>query len=266
MIRTFEVNYFEQYLPSPRHRKMRSRPVKATVNVDLPELTSREAPVAIVQTCPFSRLWIKSEYGTKNRLPYHFYNGKLYVPCRLRNFLCLSPGKRNRWAKPSDLHWHDQYRTHHSLDEGEASLRKYMEQFVMIDGLVCEEIGEPVYVIMSFGLGGNHGLGWGTCLSVDNHYNSNISRDRYYRIDQEREAAEAGWAIAQRRGDTKAEPHFRKRLYDRFEIIDPSAVRRNPPAEAGPGDPFINRVNEITSGGMDPAMAGLAVIAEAFRR
>lgn len=50
-----------------------------------------------------------------------------------------------------------------------------------------------------------------------------------------------------------------------LQILIPEAIRCQPAKEAGPGDPFINRVEAITSSGAPPLIAGLAIMAEALR-
>lgn len=223
MKRTFQIKYWEQYVP-PRCRKPRSREIKEDVTIDIPELTFADAPVAIIQRSPFKRLWVNQNYGTRNVLPYHLFNGKLYVPCRRRNFECLYGKERNRWANVGDIYYSD-YMAQGSKADAVKALKDSIKRFVLIDGKVCEEIGEPRYVVMTFGLGNNHGIGWGTALLTDNHYNPNIARRSYFRIDQEELARRYGRMVAVKRGDTKAIPQFDKRLYDRFEILIPEAVK-----------------------------------------
>lgn len=259
----FEINYFETFLP-PRCRKLRSRSASAMHTVELKELTLAEAPVAIIQSYPGRLLsWMVDGYGDRNRLGYHFHNGKLYAPCRRRTFTVAGGKAMNRWAKPSDINW-DNSPANHAFEDGVAHLEAHFEKYRMIEGKVCKEIGEPCYVIMTFGLGGNHGIGWGTSLSTSNYYNSNISHERYFRIDQEKEAVEEGMRIALARGDTKAIPHFKKRLFDRFEIINPEAVKLNPSHEHGNGDEFTNRMNRITESAGDPVVAGFGILASIF--
>lgn len=215
---TRSLKYFDYYLP-PRCRKLRSQEKTAQFSVEVPEVTGEIAPVAIVQ----HDRWMprRAEHGdtSTKTIEYRWYNHRLYVRPRLRRFMCLREGQRNRWATINDVHQHDAYRTHDSREAAEASLHRRYEDFVLIDGHLYEEIGEPRYVINTFGLGCNHGLGWGTSMGVDNYYNSNISKERYFRIDQEEECRQEGRRIAERRGDTKAFPHFDKRLYERCGSI-----------------------------------------------
>lgn len=262
MKRSFPIRFSESYLPTPRHKKPRYREVAEDVTVEIPELTLREAPVAFRRTSPFRRLAIDSSYGCKSRIDYHWYDGRLFVPCNLRRFVCLGENERNRPARVTDLSWHDSP-SYYSREGALACLDAWVSQFVIIDDRLCEEIGEPRYVVMTFGLGHNHGLGWGTSLSVDHGFNVNIPTDRYWRIDQEQEANEAGWALARRRGDTKAEEHFKKRLYDRFEILIPEAVRMSRAHRTEPVDEFSEKAAAITSAGLPTDIAAFALLAAA---
>ncbi len=258
-----EVRYYEPYLPTPRHRKYRYRPTSEQIAVEIPEVVDQEAPIAIVQTSPFKKIWIDSNYGHRNRLEYRLYNNELYLLCRRGYFYCLSKNQRNRVAILKDMHYHKERHIFDNLEQGVKSLTDYCSDFLLVDGKIHAKIGEPRYCIMTFGLGHNHGIGWGTSLSIHNSYNRNITRHRYFRIDQEEIAREKGLEIALKRGDTNAVPHFKKRLYDRFEILIPDAVQCNPLEEHGDGDAFINRANEITESSGCAAVAGLSLMMEA---
>ena len=125
---------------------------------------------------------------------------------------------------------------------------------MLIDGEVWRVAGEPRYVLMTFGLGCNHG---GTALMVDNHYNSNIHRERYFRIDQREAAIAATKRVALERGDDQSvpvEPHAD------FDILISEAVRLCPRKEHGTGDPFINKVEALTTV-KNRTIAGLGALA-----
>lgn len=265
---SFELDYWEPYLP-PRCRKLRSRKQTGTFSVEIPEVTSEEAPVALIQHNR-SRIGLEDHGDFRRRaIDYRWCNDRFYVRCRLSRFRCLrgfgpEPDKRNRWALLRDVYFSGRYDTHSNKERAESSLRETFEEYLLIDGKLHEEIGEPRYTIGTYGLGGNHGLGWGTSMHVENSYNPNIGRNRYFRIDQEAECNKVGRAIAARRGDTKAFPHFDRRYYPIFTILMPETLRLDPAHEHGDGDPFLNRCNEITEIN-DPVIAGMAILGEAFR-
>lgn len=251
---TVEIKFWEKYLP-PRCRKVRSRENKAMVTAELREVTREQAPVAIIQTPP------RKKWGRV--VEYRWFEQKLYTRSRkqYRAGDAFNGKWKSRWKKPSDLRQYD-YHTYDSVEVAQQKWQEGVSEYLLIDGELWKEAGEPVYVVMTFGLGGNHGLGWGTSISVDNYYNSNISHTRYYRIDQEEKANAAGLKIALGRGDTKAKPHFTKRLYERFEILIPDAVRAQPAKEHGDGCPFINKLNAVTdAAGGNATVAAFGVLA-----
>lgn len=234
---TVQIQYQEHYLPTPRHRIHRCRTITDRCTVSIPRVSAGAAPVAIRHTSPFPSLAVHNDYGTKRLLEYRWYKRRLYVRCKLSRFHSIHQPHRNRWAVPRDIHWPQ---AHSILDSPKAAIsaaRRFYSPFILIDDALYEAIGEPRFVLMTFGLGHNHGLGWGTSLSVDHDFNPNIRRARYWRVDEERLANEAGRAIATERGDSKALPHFDKRLYDRFEILISDALRlprRTQPVRTAP--------------------------------
>lgn len=275
---TFPCFFYEKYLPTPRHSILRERRVEFLGEAEVREVTLAEAPVAIRRTSPWSHRRAKGDratpvddnYGTQHFVDYHWFDGRLFAPMK-RGGRWAGTGHRDLKRHPAladhrEISYH-QY-TYHlcgSRDDAEMALRDAMAKFLLIDGILCEEIGEPRYVIMTFGLGGNHGIGWGTSVTVDHHFNSNIMTKAYWRIDQVAEMHAAGLATALGRGDTKAKPYFKRRWYDRFEILIPEAVRFDRTSRTDKVDPFMERVDAITSSGMPPVLGAFAVMAEAFR-
>jgi hypothetical protein len=81
---------------------------------------------------------------------------------------------------------------------------------------------------MTFGLGHNHGLGWGTALSTDHHNNQNIARRRYFRVDEYEAAVAEATRVAIERGDTKALPIEAKQKPTRFDVLLRDAIRLKP--------------------------------------
>ena len=252
-----DVSYDEPYLPTPRHRIPRLRRIECRLPLEICEASVEAAPVAIVQ-----RHTLIGDHGDRvnqkhwsGTISYRWFAEKLYARVRNNRFMCLQ-GKPNRPAKLSELYV-DSYLGSGFRDAIQAKLDKIAARYLVINGQLWEEIGEPVYVVMTFGLGCNHG---GTALMTDNDYNSNIAKGRYFRCDQYREAAAAFKAIAKGRGDTKSN----LRGCSRFDILIPEAVKRNPQVEAGEGDPFINRIEGVISAVKEPVAAGLLGMMMAF--
>ena len=135
-------------------------------------------------------------------------------------------------------------------------MKKYREEakrYLLIDGAVWGESGEPRYVVNTFGLGHNHG---GTGLFVDEYYNPNIAASNYFSaLDGDKAVAYAN-KVAERRGDTNDVGKFEKMI----EVLIPEAVTIRPEAEHGEGDPFINKINAITEAAPDSTTAGLLAI------
>lgn len=254
-----DIEYEVGYVP-PRCRKVRFRRENENVTVQLREISEADAPIAIRQIDRFAFPRTYYDHGQRHGrlyvVNYRWFEGKLYARCRLST-LCAINGERNRWASVKDLYLGGYYRTR---EKALSSLENEAARYLLIDGQLHEQIGEPRYVIHTTGLGGNHGC---TDLSSENSYNSNISHKRYFRIDQEEQARQEARGIAERRRDTESFKRLDKRQYDRFEILIPEAVQLQPSKEHGNGDPFLNQLYGITEIG-DPVAAGLLSIAAAF--
>lgn len=249
----------EGFLPTPRHRVTRYRDVQEEFTGEIQELDAAAAPVVLTIVYRHPAL-----HHSTRRLDYRLYDGRLWQRFRIRKLKCLRGNERNIWARPSHLWLASANGCGPTPDRDEMAQRiaSWADGYRIIDGQLYRQKGEPLYQISTFGLGGNHGLGWGTSMGVTHCYNSNLPHWRYYRVDQEEQAREAGRRIAEDRGDTKAFTHFDNRVYDTFEIHDASVLRRDPPNDHGDGDPFLNQVDEITRV-KDPALASLMVMSVA---
>lgn len=251
---TIAFKYEERYLPSRRHRIPHVREVDASATAEIAQLSLAEAPVAF-------RMHHRPLGGRP--IDYHWHADKIYTHWKVSPY----SGKPYRQARARDLRGPGPlygWKPWPSHEDGEKAIHTWADQFRIIDGRICRETSEPRYVVMTFGLGHNHGLGWGTSLSVDDGFNPNIPTERYWRIDQEREANAAGWAIAQRRGDTKAKDHFKRRLYERFEIFISEAVRMQRNDRSDPVNDFSAKATTITEAGLPPVVAAFALFAAAI--
>lgn len=250
-----KVSFQEAYLP-PRCRKPRYRKTEKTCHARVRCVTKADAPVAFV----LSDYSHRKEGTTKIRL----YKGKLYMletwqryaPCKPecpfdREFIGFGP----ETAKTLRLY---NYNTCHGYEEQAAELREEAARRLVIDGLVWIRCGEPVYEVLTFGLGHNHG---GTGLFVETYYNPNISKNRYFTALQGDEAVAEATRIALRRGDDKSVPLFEKMI----EVLIPECVKRNPKKEHGKGCDVINTLNHITEAASSPMEAGLLAMALALK-
>jgi len=245
--------YGEEIIP-PRCRKPRPVRRKAVARVAISVVDASEAPVAIV------------EINHRDTRTYRWFNKRLYALKQMR--------QRNGTPNDYEGQTLEQFEAAPVREHGafwsdckgaRRSALEWARSILFVNNMRWELVGEPRYVVMTFGLGCNHGLGWGTCLCSDNSYNSNISRDRYFRADEFDLAVAFATATAKGRGDTKALPILKQKP-TAFEVLIPEAIRLRPSKEHGKGDPFINRVEGIITAVKDPVLAGLAGTILAFQK
>lgn len=264
MIFKQELEYHEPYIPH-RCRKPRERTLHEVFQGMLLEVTSAQAPVAIIQheKCSLDHHeHVGLRKGNTSRIEYHWFDKRLFARVRLSRFLCGSLLKRDRQATVKDIHYSgpSDY-TERTRGGVEAGLKKWLAGFLIVDGKLCIQMGEPRYVVNTFGLGNNHG---GTGLFAENHYNSNIPWTNYFRCDKMQDAMEFHDFVALGRGDNESVP---SKLHPTFEILIPEAVQLDPSAWGGEGDPFINRCEKMITATADTGsrmMAGLLVMREAL--
>ena len=242
---TIPYTYTKSFTP-PRCRKPRAIQDAATISLSIREVSGAEAPIAITI---FHSAY--PEQGTT----YRWWGNKLWV---LDSFsrACGQPHETQTLEQMKADPWglHQNYlNTHYGKQENRVKLMAQARRYVLIDGFRYRVAGEPRFVINTFGLGHNHG---GTGLFIENHYNSNISRERYYRIDQRTEALAEATRVATGRGDDQSIPFN----IEEVTILVPEAVQLNPRKEHGAGDPFMNRVEKAITTSGDPVTAGLGVL------
>lgn len=277
----FEVNYkYEKYWIPPRCRKPRPGVFEGTIMVEVPEVSATDAPWACV---------VHGHRRYFDEYPYNalrHYNGRFYERAMTDMHI-----DRKRYAKDSygDRYWWCDYETEHISQRRGMSINEMMRdvrqqtswsmgrdepdvildieecagRYLIVNGEVWRECGEPMYCIYTFGLGHNHG---GSSLSVDYYYNSNISHKRYFNANDFEDAINSFFETALGRGDTesahfKAEELRKGEVWNHIEVIDPTAFKRNPETEHGDGDPFMNGIYALTSGVGSALEAGLLVMA-----
>ena len=256
---TIPYGFTAQVIPY-RCRKSRPEYRNGAITLTVNEVTGGEAPIAIRQ--------FGDGYLSKRIYEFRWWRGKLWARKRFQRASC---GKYE--TQTAAQFQHDPYpykiaprcstdfgERYQDRDRRRRSLMAWARSILFIDGKRYEVADEPRYVIHTFGLGGNHGLGWGTSPSVEYGYNSNIGRGRYFRIDQYDAMVAEATRIATARGDTKALPIERQRP-TKFEILIPEAVRLNPAKEHGTGCSFINRVERMIENVRDPKIASIGMLA-----
>ena len=144
-------------------------------------------------------------------------------------------------------------------DQVIEKVNKEADRYLIIGNEVWRHCGEPRYVIITFGLGHNHG---GTGLFVNTWYNDNISKDRYFNALQGKEAVAEAKRVALGRGDTESVGRFREMI----KVHLPETVKCNPKEEHGEGDAFLNMLDSVTQNSGSAAEAGLLTMALALTK
>jgi hypothetical protein len=247
---TVKYEYQEEYIP-PRCRNPRCRQIEKTMSVNIREITSEEAPVAMIVTDYETR---DGQFGVCD-IPYRWYKNKLFKVYRHQggsstgNLYTLDDVayniNQNGYGYPYDA---DEKRR-------KSDIRKTAKRYLIIDGEIYREAGEPRYCIYTFGLGHNHG---GSSFSIDEHYNSNISKERYFNALQREEAIIFFNETASGRGDTNS---VNENPVDNIKILIPEAVKCNPQKQHGNGCGFTSSLESMISGSKNKAESGLMVMA-----
>ena len=255
---TLPYNYTEEVVP-PRCRVPRRVQQSATIKLTLNEVPSDAAPVAIME-----------HEDDCDPVAYRWWKNRLYRRCFFQRVSrgeletqTLSQFAGDPYPYSLNLTDNSRYDGYNSKPEQRCNYMSWARSLIFVDGERWEQASEPRYVIMTFGLGHNHGLAWGTSLSTDSCYNSNIGRSRYFRIDQYAAALAKTERIALARGDTKALP-VEDQHPTRYTVLIPEAIRLQPPKEHGNGDPFMNHCESLIQASSHSAVSGLLLTKEAM--
>lgn len=261
---TLPFQYIGEIIP-PRCRKPRRVTQQAKITLTLHDVSADDAPVAIIER---EKDW-EMENPREIETIYRWWHGKLWTRYRFQRYShapyevqTAQQFHEDPYPYHLELPSYDSH-DYRSLAERRQEFRQWAAGVLFIDGERWQQTDEPRYVIMTFGLGHNHGIGWGTSLSTDHYYNSNISRDRYFRVDRYQEAVAETQRIALARGDTKALPVEQEQHPTRFDILIPEAIRLKPLREHGRGCDFINSVEAMIENSPNSAVAGMALTATA---
>ena len=138
-----------------------------------------------------------------------------------------------------------------------TELQERADRFLIVGKTVYEISGEPRYCIYTFGLGHNHG---GTSLSVDFHFNENISSERYFDALHYDDAVRMAYDIAMSRGDSDSIGTFRNADY--INVVRPECVKCNPKTH-GQGNAILQKLEQIIEGCSSKEEAALMVMANA---
>lgn len=228
-------NFTESVIP-PRCRKPRTVTRNdGKVEVDIAVLSADQAPVAIRASGTFLSRDLAYAYELR------WWEGQLWSPVSLDQsgeprgrtsgqdnwdwpalpeILDLRQGGRNQ------CHTYEFFGTFGSnpRDEVEVEIHAFAKRHIVIDGIPHRAVHEPRYVVMTFGLGSNHG---GTAVMPASFFNTNIKSENYFGLLELEAALSYATKIAEARGDTKNLPM--QYTGPMFEVLMPEVVTvRNP--------------------------------------
>ena len=268
----FDIEFWnmEKYLPTKRHRKLKERYVKNSVNVEIKEVAEKDFPVAFIVK---DYDWWKEEEGKEPEYKMYSteirtYNGNLWKAVRYSDYVVDATG----WLPVSyiekRLKGHEPYQKggedfteisiikEDNITECQELIFRKAENYLIFNGQVWQTCGEPMYVIITFGLGHNHG---GTGFFIHDDYNHNISRNNYFNALEREQAIAYGKKVAANRGDTDSIEGMGE--HDIIEVLMPEMVKRNPQMEHGDGDSFMNAIETMINETDSSTEAGLLAIA-----
>lgn len=272
MIFNIDFWYRETYLPTKRHRNLRSRYLKSNVDVDVKELTPEEFPVAfIIHDYKSVSETAKTYYDFEDYTEYRMfseeirtYNDKLYSPVRVTHGTAISLVFESLdYIKKSIEEYEPCWKygeefteksivKQNNIEECKENIFVKASKYIVCDGVIWEECGEPRYEIVTFGLGHNHG---GTGFFITEYYNPNIGWKNYFNALDREKAIAYGKQVATRRGDTKSVDSIGK--YDFIEVLMPEMVKCDPQKDHGYGDEFMNQIEDMINGTDSAMEAGL---------
>ncbi|MBD5534549.1 MAG: hypothetical protein HDQ99_02595 [Lachnospiraceae bacterium] len=275
MLFNIEFWNMEKYLPTKRHRNLRERYVKNSVDVEIKEVTEKEFPVAFIVHDYQSVYENAKSYSDFNgngdyRMfseEIRVYNGNLYMPVRVTHGAAISlyfepleyiKKQIEEYApywKGGEEFTEMSIIKEDNITECKEKIFRKVEDYIIYDGKVWKTCGEPMYNITTFGLGYNHG---GTGFFIQYHYNENISNKNYFNALEREKAIAYGKKVAASRGDTKSVDGMGN--HDIIEVLMPEMVRRNPQKEHEEGDAFLNSLENMISGTDSSMEAGLLTV------
>lgn len=224
-----QFSFIETVIPPGRRKAVDVVQNSGRLTATIKTISSEDAPVAIVAHMAVA--------GTETQIlvPYRWYQGKLWTPTALRSHQPYeSPYRKGFFGfevPPAELDLTDNSREARnrylgadwetgSQEATARAIRGALRGLLIIDGLVHREASEPRYVVMTFGLGRNHG---GTALMTDDHFNSNLNRSSYFSLLDLEAAKARATEIATNRGDTKCLPIAVNGPV--YQVLLPEAIR-----------------------------------------
>lgn len=256
-----KIKYYEEYLPTKRHRIPRLREKKEVVEVELREIKKEDLRLALVVTDYKSYIDEKgvNRFGPVN-IEYYAIDQKLFVQKRDTHG-ALDRGEYSLKSLIEHIEGYEKWGGWHSNDSEltrdvvTQDLQEFLNSHIVIAGKVYVESPEPRYVVNTFGLGHNHG---GTCMFIEHFYNENISKNNYFNALQREEAIAYANAVAKRRGDSNDVGRFGE--VRNIQVFMPEIIRCNPQKEHSKGNAFLNSLEDMVQGSNSSLEAGLLVM------
>ncbi len=241
------------FLPTRRHRIPRRMYTPRKVDVEIPEVTAEDFPVAMV-TRTFRTVYedaacVKDfeRMDGERRIfseEYRAYRGRLFKPVRVARGHAVSL----IWRRPQyivdtlercvpersdedDMGYSKRSVIISSSEEKDVALiRRAADRYLLYDGSVWETCGEPMYMLSAFGMGRNLG---GTNLFVTEDRDGSRSTLCYFNALNRDQAVKYGRKVAECRGDTESVAHIGDGAA--IDVMMPEMVKRDP--KMGPNRP-----------------------------
>lgn len=201
---TVKFSYVELVIP-PRCRKPRPRRYDdGLIELHVREVTGEQAPVAIISR--------EKDLVTDTLLApieYRWFEGRLWTDRRV--MCCTAKGEHPypELGTTLDLVNTGSMLVRHDLGifvavaKGQRAIAEHLEEcarnWLIVDGQLYQPAGEPMYLVMTFGLGNDHG---GTALGENDFLNSNIKPEAYFSLLELEQARDYARKVAANRGDT----------------------------------------------------------------
>lgn len=222
--------YVEGYFPTRRHRKLHYRNVSAETTVTIPETTKDEAPMA----------FYVYEKLNNSAVTYRLWNDQLWKPVPWNERAAHAEGWYPVEELLAALKNVSTSKANKTSDEAKQEKHDFASRHLIVDGVVYEQTNEPRYVVMTFGLGHNHG---GTSMFIEDHYNPNVRKESYFNALERNAAIAYGKRVAAERGDTTSVDTLGD--YCIIQVLIPECVLLNPREEHGEGNPILNRAEAV---------------------
>ncbi len=152
------IKYEEGYLPTKRCKKLRYKECEEYINAELKEISLNDMKLAFED----------NSYEGAGKI--YFYDNKLWIPAKRNTNIANNYGTKSALE---DLIWISehcstyfsfefdrlQYGKDTSRENTIESIKKDMNNRLLVDGELFETTGEPRYIIMNFGCGTDYSVG-----------------------------------------------------------------------------------------------------------